>query len=170
MIIAQNWKDDVDVTYNCTVLEYDKLGIVGARMKLREEFLKSGYDILIMLDDDCDIRGTENGANRYLSEIENHGKSFGKFRGSQLKLFSIHKDILREVNYDNIQPENAEGFEDTVFVKKVESKFKDNMFEFNINELYEVSLGANDRLSTWYNGQDLIKMLNKTREEVHKYE
>ena len=55
---------------------YDKpLGIIQARIKLREEFLASNFDYMIMLDDDSKIIGHDGSV--YLKEIESHPDGFG---------------------------------------------------------------------------------------------
>ena len=69
IIIAQNWNEDDNKTItikNGNIYHYDKLGIVGARKKLREHFLNSEYNYLIMLDDDCVIDSTSRDSTKYL--------------------------------------------------------------------------------------------------------
>ena len=170
-IVAQNYsREDIDYFEKYTNVtlsdNYMRCGIVGARKKLREWFLTSKYECLIMLDDDCHIIGTQEGAKKYIQELEAHPNSFGEFRGSQLKLFSITKDILSQVDYTDINPENSEGFEDTIFVETLRNKFPKNKFTYSKNtyQLKETSLGAKDVLSTWYTNQNLQEMLRKTRE------
>lgn len=167
MIVAQNWKDENIGSKNCEIYDYPKLGIVGARRKLRQLFLNSGVDILIMLDDDCHISGTRQDAYVYLNEIDEHGESFGEFRGTQLKLFSIHRNIYSKVDFSDVSPELGEGFEDTIFVEKLRKNFADKRFTFsktnNYTKLYEDSRGATDENSTWYSNQNLEDMLEKTR-------
>lgn len=166
IIIAQNWKDYKPDLVNCKVFSHiDRLGIVGARRELRRTFLCSGYDYLIMLDDDCDIVGSKSAADSYLREIERHPSGAGLFKGPQLKLFAISKDIMSQVDFRDVNPENGEGFEDTLFVSDVCGKFANSIYKFPGNtDLGETSVGANDPLSTWFNGQDLKDMLRRTEE------
>lgn len=118
-----------------------------------------------MLDDDCKITGSQESGMKYLSEIESHPHRWGEFRGSQLKLFAISKDIMSQVEYRDINPELEEGFEDTVFYSDLMKKFPREQFSFNRNtDLHETSVGANDTLSTWFDKQDLKEMLAKTAE------
>ena len=169
-IIIQNYyEEDTKILQKCNncVLSpnYSRLGIVGARKKLREWFLSSPYDCLIMLDDDCEIIGTTEGAKQYLSILDAHEGYFGEFRGTQLKLFAIYKNLLKYVDFADINPENSEGFEDTLFVEKLKKKFPKRGFSFyEVQNLKEVSLGVGDELSTWYDSQDIKEMLYKTEE------
>ena len=72
IIVAQNWGDDIEIEH-ATVFKYaNKLGITEARRKLREIFLDSDYDYLIMLDDDAKLVGTKEDADKYIQQIEDH--------------------------------------------------------------------------------------------------
>ena len=70
-IVTQNYKEEkLYLTgYKNIMLseDYTPLGIVGARRKLREYFLNSDYDYLIMLDDDIIIYGISG--KSYLKQI-----------------------------------------------------------------------------------------------------
>ena len=76
LVIAQNYTEseisEISSQNNVTLLHYPKLGIVGARKELRKQFLESEYDYLIMLDDDCLIRGTPKDGRDYLQTIQEH--------------------------------------------------------------------------------------------------
>ena len=151
IIIAQNWKDfNVDC---CQLYRYDKpLGIVGARKELRKKFLESGYDYLIMLDDDCVISGTKEGFDKYLSEIDNHPGMYGKFKGTLLKLFAISKEIFALQDFGDGRVENGDFFEDILFVNTLDKKYPDKQFTFS-QCVKEQSNNYNDENSTWYHGQ-----------------
>lgn len=166
-IIIQNYTEEEisSLKYKNVSLSpnYTRCGIVGARKKLREWFLNSPYDCIIMLDDDCEIVGTSRGSKIYIEELEQHPCGYGEFRGTQLKLFSITKDLFKCVDFDDtIHPEKGDGFEDTVFVKSLIRKFPKRGFEYSGKELSELSLGVGDELSTWYKNQNLRSMLAKT--------
>ena len=166
-IIIQNYKDEIAYLSkykNVTLSEnYTRCGIVGARKRLREWFLATPYDCLIMLDDDCNIVGTRDGAKQYLSTVDSHPGYYGLFKGSQLKLFSIDRRLIAQVDFAEVNPENGEGFEDTIFVEKLRKKFPKKEFSFyGVQNLKETSVGTGDTLSTWYKNQDLSTMLAKT--------
>ena len=165
-IVIQNWeKQDIEaislLPYVTLSPNYDKLGIVGARKKLREYFISSDYDYLIMLDDDCDLNG---GSGRdYLKQIDENPDCFIEFRGTLLKLFAISKTIFKEVDYENVNPENGEGFEDRIFVGKLRDKFPDRERRFKQPcGISENSISTRDPDSTWYKDQDLKTMIEKT--------
>ena len=69
IIIAQNWDKSIKITENCVIFNFDKLGITEARKRLREKFIESEFDYLIMLDDDSELVGTRDGAQISLSTL-----------------------------------------------------------------------------------------------------
>ena len=170
MIIAQNWDSTVKITSNCAVFHYDKLGITGARKTLREKFLNSSYDYLIMLDDDAELVGTKEDAQKYLKQIDKNPNSVGIFKKLLLKLFAISKTIMSQVEYEDINPENGEGFEDMIFIEKCKKKFPNNYFIFERNGLDDISNSGNDPHSTWYSGQYVKKeMGDKSRKIIKEF-
>ena len=164
IIIAQNYQDFKIDSANCTCYYYPKLGITGARKMLREVFLNTDYEYLIMLDDDCTIFGDNRAAKEYLKEIDNNPGMFYEFNSSLLKLFAIHRDLLEQVDFRDINPENGDGFEDRLFVNDLRIKFPEKRFILQVKKLREQSISTRDPLSTWYTNQDIKKMLEKTTE------
>lgn len=169
IIIAQNYSSSyiselVAVAKNIKIYNYPKLGITGARHELRSKFLASEYDYLIMLDDDCEVAGISG--QEYLKQIENNPNCFIEFKSTLLKLFAISKTIFKEVDYENIEAENGDGFEDRIFVNTLRIKFPDARREFQKTGLTESSISTNDPLSTWYKKQDLETMINKTNTKL----
>jgi len=166
MIIAQNWKDnEVEKLYkpNITCLRFDKLGIVGARNKLREKFLESKYNYLIMLDDDVTLKGGPREGIEYLRQLNLYKNGFWEFNLTLLKLFAISKDLFKLEKFDeNINPENADGFEDRIFVNKLRVKYPQLKHQFNIGGLTQSSISTKDPDSTWYSNQDIKQMREKT--------
>ena len=170
IIIAQNWNKSIKITKNCVIFNFDKLGITGARKKLREKFIESEFDYLIMLDDDSELVGTRDGAQRYLKQIEEHEDSFGIFKGTLLKLFAISKTIISKVDYEDIIVEKGEGFEDMLFVEKCKKMFPNSLFIFTRGEIDDISNSGNDRYSTWYRNQyNKKEMGDKSRKIIEKY-
>lgn len=171
IIIAQNWniQEIANLNKKVELKQYQKLGIVGARKELRKQFLKSQYDYLVMLDDDCVITATDSGIAQYISEIQDHPNCAGEFRNTLLKLYAISKTIFKEIDFDdNFNAEDGIGFEDTIFVNRVRKQFPNNIFTFKVSRglISESSLNANDKLSTWYTNQNLNKMLDTTHKLV----
>ena len=173
IIIAQNWKTE-DIEFitqlgNNIKIESvkNKLGITGARKYLREVFLKSSYDYLIMLDDDCKLTGDKKSGQRYLKQIDNNPNMFYEFNKTLLKLFAISKFIFEKVDYSDVNPETAEGFEDRVFVETLRLKFPCNRYIFNKGLLNESSISTKDVYSTWYVNQDIKQMLENTNNIIN---
>jgi len=174
IIIAQNWPEDLyKDTKNITIYRYkEPLTIVGARIKLREIFLESSYDYLIMLDDDCEISGTPEGVKNYLDFIDNNPDCWITKHGSLLKLFAISKTIMKQVEYDIVRLEYLEGYEDTIFFNKLllfhESAFRHFPYEAMVQDR---SHSTADENSTWYRpGVDLRELQEKTRTILKKYD
>lgn len=173
IIIAQNYKQE-DFDYlksykNITFYVFDKLGIVGARNKLRDIFLDSNYDYLIMLDDDCKLEGYKSSGRQYLEQIDNNPNKFGEFNNTLLKLFAISKYMFNKIDFNSdIDPEKESGFEDRYFVNYLRKKYPNNRFIFNVPSLEEISISTGDADSTWYESQNLKNMLSKTENEILK--
>lgn len=173
LIVLQNYNDEeinqLKSKRNVTVSDnYDKLGITGARKKLRELFLASKYDNLVMLDDDCTVFGDRDSANNYLKQIEDNPNKFYLFNSSLLKLFAISKTIFSQVDFDDVSPELEEGFEDRIFVDKLKKLFPENAYTFMKGRLDEYSISTADPYSTWYKNQDIDLMLKRTKDKISK--
>ena len=140
LVIAQNWKDfkPIDITNKVIIKEYSALGILGARKTLREEFLKLGYDYIIMFDDDAIIEVKNNAHIKYMEEVDKHPHGFcfmpGKnsryhpYCGAQLNLCAISRFIYEQEPMVNIDPQKNEGFEDSIFACLLYHKW--NKYEF----------------------------------------
>ena len=117
ILIAQNYRDSFQyIPSNSKLIIYNfksRLGITGARNYLRNIFLESSFDRIILLDDDLELSG-KAGADEYLLKIKN--KEIYCIPG-WLTLYScISKEGFSKVGYDiNINPENNTGFEDWLF-------------------------------------------------------
>lgn len=161
-IIAQNW-GHFSVS-GCDVREYGKLGITGARKELRKVFLESGKDVLIMLDDDCVLKG--DSGRKYLSQIDRNPGRYYIFNKSLLKLFAISRSMMSVVDYPSISPEKGEGFEDRLFVGTLLKEYPSKAYQFVDTGITQESESTADPLSTWYSGQDLKDMLRRTEDLI----
>ena len=170
IVIAQNWpKNLIDYDY-VTIYEYEKpLTIVGARMELRQKFLESNYDYLIMLDDDCRLCG--DSAEGYLTQIDEHPDCWIEIAGECLKLFAISKSVFAQVNYDDVKVENNEAFEDWIFIQKLKTFIpEEKHIKFKWSNFWEESSCLSDKYSTWWTEKSNLEKIAKTTEiEVNKY-
>ena len=139
-IIAQNWQEYElpKISNNITIFDNcAKLGILTARKTLRQKFLESDYDYLIMLDDDAIIKCDNPAA--YLREIDNHPDGVGVIRHTEhpLQLLAISKSAYTQIPMVDVDVEQGQGFEGDVFVAKCFFQFPDLAFDFttNIKEL-----------------------------------
>lgn len=156
IVIAQNWQDFElpEVKNRIRTFHYGKLGILGARKELRNKFLASDYDYMIMLDDDAMI--TVNEPKLYMDEIDKHPDGFGAIRRapqpSVLQFFAISKHIFSQVEFADVDPEKGQGFEDDVFSATCWGKFPNEGFMFPEGWVNESSLhyfGPGKCPSTW---------------------
>lgn len=153
IIIAQNWTDEDLQVFNglknqqIYIYTYKKLGITKARMTLREKFLESDFDWLIMMDDDMRIKDDQKLVNQFLAQITD--KEFYYTPTFLTNFCAISKEAFKKVNYDEeVEASNGNGFEDWIFV---------NRCTYNLNtEPFKAILPAgnrqaflNDNLSTW---------------------
>ena len=165
LIIAQNWQDYSPPAINnkLSICKYPKLGILQARKQLRQLFLNSGYDYLIMLDDDADIKCPDPVA--YLRERDNHPGGIGVIRHADhsLQLLAISKAVYSRIPMPEIDVELGHGFEGAVFVSQCFAQFPEVAFDF-VTQVSETSY--KDRLlpSTWLSEQtyDLGQMVYLT--------
>ena len=151
IIIAQNWQEYLPPLINnkITIYKYDRSGILGARRILRQEFLESDYDYLIMLDDDAEIKSCNPEA--YMNEIDNHPDGFGVIRHANhaLNLCAISKFIYRQIDLPDIDLEKSEGFGEDIFVAQCFNRFPDKSFDFPTGIVKEVSYRNITHPSTW---------------------
>ena len=171
-VVIQNYREEdkcLTNLHNVTISEnYSKLGITGARRKLREWFLNSKYDYLIMLDDDCKLYGDRQSGLDYIKQIDEHPNKFYEFNSTLLKLFAISKELFRLEDYEDINAESGEGFEDRVFVNKLRKRYPESQYTFKKSALREESVSTKDKYSTWYTNQDIKEMLNNTFNCIEK--
>jgi len=171
IIISQNWNteelNDISQYTNIKLYKYDKLGIVGARNTLRKHFLESNYNYLIMLDDDITLYGGPEQGQEYLNQLNMYKDGFWEFNLTLLKLFAISKSLYEKEKFDDdLNPENGDGFEDRIFVNKLRTKYPELKHIFNVNGLSQSSISTKDTDSTWYNGQDIQSMREKTNKII----
>jgi len=147
LVIAQNWKDfnPVKTANKQVIKKYPELGILNARKTLHDEFLKLGYDYIIMMDDDCIIQCDNETAHiDYMNEIDKHPNGFcfirpsGKvhasnikyhpYIGAQLNLCAISKAIYEKEQMVDIDPQKNEGYEDTIYACLLHNKYAKDEF------------------------------------------
>lgn len=116
VVIAQNWKDFIphSDTNKFIIYKSGKLGITGARRKLREIFINSEYDFLIMFEDDNIIEGTKENGDKYLELMSNNPDGFGIFDWDRGQLWGpcVSKSLFKIVEYPE-DVENGNIFDDT---------------------------------------------------------
>ena len=173
MIVAQNWGQSklklINANNKTILYKYkNRLGINGARQKLRKHFLESEYDYLIMLDDDSTLFGTKEDGLRYIEDIKNHPNMWGAKKPLLLKLFAISKEVFKEVDYKAGSIENGDFFEDMLLIRTLEKRYPERRFYFNASGLREQSDSVNDPLSTWYHGQFVKREIGDRTREIIK--
>ena len=145
LVIAQNWQDFKPIeTKNKQIIKtYEPLGILKARQALREEFLKLDYDYIIMLDDDAIIEFTSDAPKQYMNEIEKHPHGFCFMPGNnskyhpycaaQLNLCAISRFIYEQEPMVPVDPQEDEGYEDSIFACLLYHKYRQYEFKPPLN-------------------------------------
>ena len=162
LVIAQNWKDyrPPEGDGVTTVIRKPKLGILGARKALRQEFLKSDYDYLIMCDDDLLIETSPgfDGKN-YMEALDEHPDGFmfikrrnGTYRPAQLNLCAISRHVYAMEPMVDVNPQLGEGYEDFIFANLLHCKYPE--LEFDVSGIWTTQLhNPNEKApSTWWDG------------------
>ena len=188
MIIAQNWaQSDSFSDCNISIYRYDKpLGIVGARKVLREKFLESNYDQLIMFDDDAVIQTTQEGAKNFLKVCNNHPYGFmflkgwkkdplGVYSPAQLNGCVISKWLMQLEPYrDAWDPQKATGvFEDVTYSHLFHWKYPEYEFEIKGFQCIQWQNAQYSVQSTWRVvsgiGMRTRQALEKLKKECEEY-
>lgn len=148
IIIAQNWRPgEIMIDKSVTVYSYDKLGITGARKKLREKFLETSYDKIIMFDDDFEMFTSVPFVKEYLHLCNKF--DVVKYKDFLLNGFCVTRNILEEFDYMDVSAENGEGFEDWIFIAMIQNKYNIfNVTHLNLS-MHPRSEMVNDKYSTW---------------------
>lgn len=146
IIIAQNWGQEniippkyiekIDVFY------YDKpLGILKARQLLREKFLETNYEQLIMFDDDAIIATTDEYAQKFIQACDDHPKGFMFLKGHRRDPLGIYDPaqlngccisrwlIEAEPIRDEWDPQKYGIFEDVVYAHLFHWKYPEYEFD-----------------------------------------
>lgn len=157
IIIAQNWKGEIEPKQNWIIYEYDKLGITGARIKLREKFLESNFNQLIMLDDEI-IFEIKN-RNRFLAEISSHEVGWSQF-GPTIAFAAISKSLYQKIEFPDVDVNRDHIFEDQVFLAILKEYYAEKRYTMS-KDYYDYDYSINctthePTASTWFNGDDLL--------------
>lgn len=131
LVIAQNWNTYYPKQYKIIRHYYEKLGILKARHVLREKFLESNYNYLIMFDDDALIQYlVDNPGKAYLDSLEANPDKFMflQYASSQLNGCAISKYIYKLEPMVDIDAEKNEGFEDAIFSWLLHNKYPEKEF------------------------------------------
>ena len=182
LVIAQNWQDFKPIeTKNKQIIKtYKPLGILKARQTLREEFLKLGYDYIIMFDDDAIIKCDNSHAHLdFIEEINKHPQGFCFIHGhnseyhpyiaAQLNLCAISKFIYKNEPMVDVDPQKKEGFEDSIYACLLHHKW--GKYEFTpptgikpiqFQNPHEVAP------STWFNEARSTGNLSYMSKNTHK--
>lgn len=170
LLIAQNYSEvelSIFRNYDCEIYTFPKLGILQARHELQQIFIRSNYDNLIMLDDDCVIKGSKKDGKDYLTQLNNHIDSYGLFSNNFLKLFTISKQIYSNFDWPlDKYVERGDLFEDVYLTMWLAKHCPEKRFRYTTT-LQELSNSQNDKDSTWVNNTlNKTQMFEKTLELV----
>lgn len=169
LVIAQNWNSYFPSNYKIIVQYYNKLGILKARKVLREKFLDSNFDYLIMFDDDAIIEQLEpNAGDAYLKALEEHpdGFMFLQYASSQLNGCAISRHIYTIEPMVDIDAQKNEGFEDSIFSWLLHHKYSEKEFSCQCIKCVHFRNPNEYVPSTWAQGKenDWKRLRGRTKE------
>ena len=183
LVVAQNWKDfkPVETKNKQIIIQYEPLGILKARITLREEFLKRDYDYIIMFDDDAIIKCDNDHAHiDFMNEVDKHPNGFcfihGKnnkyhpYIGAQLNLCAISKFIYKHEPMVPIDAQKNEGYEDTIFACLLHHKW--GKYEFDPPATIRPIQFMNHKekvKSTWAEEKRPWRLLNNNSNRIQEY-
>lgn len=184
IIIAQNWRDnnflpkDLDIT----VYNYNSpLGILKARQELREKFLATDYEQIIMFDDDAIISTNYESAQKFLEECDKHPMGFmflkgwkkdplGIYNPAQLNGCAISRWLIyAEPLRDEWDPQEKGIYEDVVYAHLFHWKYPEYEFEVKNFQCIQWSNDQYRVASTWITTQrDCVGRTRRLMSEVRK--
>lgn len=167
IIICQNYKDEVLYSKNLIRYDYEKLGIVNARKTLRNKFLQSDFDYIILNDDDISIIGDYNEGQLFLQEIERVNEQCIVQNATLFSGFCISKNLFSQIDIPNLEAANGEGFEDFAFYKILSFLINKTPRKIKTKIIFRHSFGT----STWGNKELFLKskqMQDHTLEYINK--
>lgn len=183
LIIAQNWKDfsPIKISNKLVIKYYEPLGILKARKLLREHFLKLNYDYIIMFDDDITIKcDNSHAAKDFIKELERHPKGFcfplghnSKYHpycAAQLNLCAVSRFIYEQEPMVDVDPQNDEGYEDSIFSCLLHHKWGE--YEFNMPKtIHPIHLTSYKSKipSTWAEGKVPFYQLATNTDIIQEY-
>lgn len=116
IIIEQNY---CDLTLNTdNLIEYkfnEKLGIAKARRTLRQKFLESDFDYIILFNDDDFVEGTYEEGQDFIKKLYQHPNTFFAQKNSLFCGMCISRRLFEVVDIPNLEAEKNEGYEDNAF-------------------------------------------------------
>ena len=108
-----------------------------------------------MLDDDMELTNNKYHAEQYLSLIRKQPNNCFEYQNFLLNMFGIPKRIFEKIDYDDIEAERGEGYEDWIFVTTLHERFPQNFHRINSLNLIKGKRSdfTEDEYSTWITPQ-----------------
>lgn len=164
IIICQNYKGDVLNSTNLIRYDYEKLGIFGARDILRQIFLESDFNYIILLDDDAEIVGNYEEGQKLLQKLSERPNTYFSQNFNLLSGTMLSKKLFSIVEIPPLHSELGEGFEDASFFQML-------LETVSVGEVpmsgVDITFIHKTGDSTWCN-EDIVPLLSdmdvKTRE------
>lgn len=116
IIIEQNYRDLALNERNLIEYKFDeKLGIAKARRTLRQKFLESDFDYIILFDDDGYVEGTYEEGQDFLKQLYRHPNTFFSQKNALFCGMCISRKLFEIVDIPNLEAGKNEGYEDNAF-------------------------------------------------------
>lgn len=150
VIIAQNWRGEIEEAGLLVQHHAAPLGISAAREALRQYILEGGYDYVILFDDDCMLDAEPADAQRFLELLSANPAKFIGAREGMLKLFAVSREILSSEPVPPLCVSDSTGLEDYALWKILRHSYPDAEIKgYDWGTLCEISSWWGDKYSTW---------------------
>lgn len=147
IIICQNYKGLKLKSKNLIRYDYDKLGIVQARKTLRDKFLNSKFDYIILNDDDVTIEGNRLEGKDYLRKLNDRPNGYFMQNTNLFSGLAISKSLFNKIDIPELDAEKGEGYEDYAFGLLLREIVKVGCIHMNTNIKFRHTF----QNSTWIN-------------------
>lgn len=108
VVIAQNYTDaEVEqIDAQIDMRRYDKLGVIGARNTLRQIFLESTEEYIILYDDDSEIKcNCDNAGQQFIECLKTNKYGWVSDKTHNLKNVGLRRSIVQNIAHRTVNNE-----------------------------------------------------------------
>lgn len=152
-VIAQNYTDEevnqIDIAVD--MRRYDKLGVVPARNTLRQIFLDSDEEYIILYDDDSEIKcNCENAGEEFIKCLKTNKYGWVSDKTHNLKNIGLRRSLVENILHrsDDELADDGIYFGDLIDYLQMTNDFTDLLDDGLKSFIVDTSLYTGDKYST----------------------